>query len=162
MLYPCAECGHQISSETWRCPNCGREDAGSTAKSVYLDALLREMGCEEARTDPSWMEREVSKESATPAFFNENDNWIIFWLAYYTYFLPLLTTLLWSFYGSITGGTQMNLQVSIAFPGINWLTIVIAVSDNSKNLPALYLLIILAIIGAIVAVITKPTKAQVY
>lgn len=57
MLYKCLECEHKISADAWRCPNCGKEDAGALAKHVH-DHLERD------RLDPGWEEREQKAKAA--------------------------------------------------------------------------------------------------
>lgn len=68
MLYECTECKHQISSDAWRCPNCGCKDAGSLAEAVYLEhqKFLREIVIEREkdRTDPGWRQREAEERAA--------------------------------------------------------------------------------------------------
>lgn len=68
MLYECIECKHQISSDAWRCPNCGSKDAGSRAEEAYSEhqRLLREIEREREkdRTDPGWRQREAENRAA--------------------------------------------------------------------------------------------------
>lgn len=82
MLYECTECKHQISSDAWRCPNCGSKDAGSRAEKAYLEHQLFLEELEKDRTDPGWRGRpcELNAE-ALSAIAKEKRKvaWARFW-----------------------------------------------------------------------------------
>lgn len=64
MLYECIECKHEISSDAWRCPNCGCKDAGELAQLASHAKWRAEREFEKDRDDPGWREREAAEQAA--------------------------------------------------------------------------------------------------
>lgn len=129
MLYECVECMHPISSDAWRCPNCGCKDAGSVAESAYEDRQQRLWEAERDRTDPGWREREseniaAAKEKIAAAkeksLAKEKKAVfvIIALLLYWSYLFPLLILKTQAMYKPNPFFHGDN--VSMFLPVVNW------------------------------------------
>lgn len=152
MLYECIECGHSISEDAWRCPNCGAREAGANA--LYVHSLMQRGVADLAKdqTDPGWRAR----ADANAELSSNRGKWKDVWILYYAYLLPLIAVgSIWLWF------SEMSWQIIfMAIPAVNWILVIVALLANDTNGPVIFVMLGWAIVGAILAAVTMPTSKE--